>query len=85
MSKYQRKDLRPTVADAASWRGKKIRDGFTNQIGLVLGAAENEEGIYLRALFPEEKTERVVYLEPRDDGEFIYPDKARARYRPYFD
>jgi hypothetical protein len=85
MSKYERKDLRPKLAKAQSWRGKKLRDGFTNKIGLVLGAAEDKEGIYLLALFPEDKQERKIYLQPRDDGEFLYPDQSRARYRPYFD
>jgi hypothetical protein len=63
-----------------SWRGRWLRDGFENRLGVVLEVHE-KDGLLLEARFQGEKRPRKIAIEPRDDGEFVHPDEVRARYR----
>ena len=63
-----------------SWRGRWLRDGFENRLGVVLRVEEGDE-ITLVARFQGEKRHRRIGIEPRSDGEYVHPDSVRARYR----
>lgn len=65
-----------------SWKGKALRDGFENRLGLVHTVNEGESGVFLLARFQDEKEDRIVWLEPREDGEYVFPGDSHARYRP---
>lgn len=62
-----------------SWKGRWLRDGFENRLGLVRQATVQDGSIELLVAFPD--GERPVWTEERDDGEFAHPDSVRARYR----
>lgn len=55
---------------------------MANQLGFVHDVVETEDGIRLAARFPGEKEDRLIALEPTDDGEYITPGEVKARYRP---
>lgn len=73
------------MASAMSWHGKTLRDAFENRLGLVHSVKESEEGVFLLARFQEESEDRVIWLEPREDGEYVFPEDPHARYRPLLD
>lgn len=82
MARNRRKPQPPDIDSARSWRGKLLRDGFENRLGLVHTVSEDENGIYLTVRFQNEEGDRTIWLEPREDGEYVYPGDAHARYRP---
>lgn len=79
MKKSERKEEELAWAER-SWRGRWLRDGFENRLGVVLRVYE-EEGIILEVRFQGEDLPRQIGIEPRGDGEFVHPDLVRARYR----
>lgn len=68
---------------AQRWRGQKIVDTKTNELGLVIGAEQDstDQVIYLLCRFPSTPETVAVSLEKRPDLECLVPGYARARYR----
>lgn len=63
-----------------SWKGRWLRDGYENRLGIILRVEEDDE-ITLITRFQGEAEERRIGIEPRSDGEYVHPDSVRARYR----
>jgi hypothetical protein len=65
---------------ARKWRGLKVRDTKTNELGLIIGATEEQDEVKLICIFPSQG-QILVSLEKTADLECLVPGYARARYR----
>ncbi len=68
------------AAVTKSWRGKMIRDGIQNQLGLVHAVDKTSKGVRLRARFPGEKRDRLIAIQSGEGADYVAPDDPKARY-----
>ena len=86
MARYKKKTPPPDVNAANSWRGRWVRDAYENNFGMISAVEQDGDDVLLKARFlGEDGKERVLHIEPREDGEFLFPNEVKARYRPATD